>query len=408
MYDSIEEKTEDGTIRKVPNVFPSATVLPTFNSMAYFAVVPGQSFHSVQEVFASDKPRLSIQGWYHAKSAPENAEDATLRRLKSAGKCEDTELPFVSIGQNVTSIETSTKLTEEERTLLKEFINETYLTDASIEEIRLRFEEDSSVQLRHFLNNSWAERIQEAAMAQDENEKLGQKRPPTSYDVGVSNRWNPVGPAHKQRFLEYCQNDTTIEQNDAGSLLDHVRQNLCVSTAFCKYLQCITSLCAPEAYRGRVRRFRPGLDYTVAHYGILTQTSVLDATLCFVCGNGKQCLRDEETGDLIGCDADAVWESGEVGGFECYISADDEEEECAEAVYNDDDDTELLSVSASNNTLSLVYRDPGTMRFVKYIASGAPSSRWDIALEYKIPPDENEAIEEDQDKQETCPERSED
>ena len=57
--------------------------------------------------------------------------------------------------------------------------------------------------------------------------------------------------------------------------------------------------------------------------------------------------------------------------------------------YNEDDDTELLSVSASNNTLSLVYRDPGTMRFVKYVSSSAPSSRYDICMEYQLPPDDD-------------------
>ncbi len=56
----------------------------------------------------------------------------------------------------------------------------------------------------------------------------------------------------------------------------------------------------------------------------------------------------------------------------------------ADAEYDEEDDTKLLSVSASNNTLSIVYRDPGTMRFVKYVGAGAPSSRWDIAMEYEV------------------------
>ena len=50
----------------------------------------------------------------------------------------------------------------------------------------------------------------------------------------------------------------------------------------------------------------------------------------------------------------------------------------------------MLSVSASFNTLSLVYRDPGTMKFVKYVGSGAPSSRWDIALEYDVKTDDDD------------------
>ena len=88
-----------------------------------------------------------------------------------------------------------------------------------------------------------------------------------------------------------------------------------------------------------------------------------------------------------------AWEGGDVGGFECYIEADDETQENEAAdEYNEDDDTQLLSVSASNNTLSLVYRDPGTMRFVKYVGSSAPSSRYDISMEYQVPPDDTSAV----------------
>ena len=72
-----------------------------------------------------------------------------------------------------------------------------------------------------------------------------------------------------------------------------------------------------------------------------------------------------------------------MGGFECYIAVDKGvEEDGPDAEYNYENDTELLSVSASNNTLLLVYRDTGTMRFVKYVGSGAPDLRYDVALGY--------------------------
>ncbi len=70
-----------------------------------------------------------------------------------------------------------------------------------------------------------------------------------------------------------------------------------------------------ESYAGQVRRFRPGLDYTVAHYGILTNDPRLDCVLCF-------CDDREEAGD--------AWEAGEVGGFEAYLLADEEERSAAE------------------------------------------------------------------------------
>ena len=108
---------------------------------------------------------------------------------------------------------------------------------------------------------------------------------------------------------------------------------------------------------------------------------------------------NEEAAAAVLDEADEIWQSGDCGGFECYIAADDDEDnenggsdnknEPAEE-YNQDDDTELLSVSVSNNTLSLVYRDPGTMRFIKYLGARAPSSRWDVAMEYEVPGDDDD------------------
>lgn len=43
-----------------------------------------------------------------------------------------------------------------------------------------------------------------------------------------------------------------------------------------------------------------------------------------------------------------------------------------------------MSVSPGANVLSLVMRDEGIMRFVKYVSAAAPGSRWDIAMEYEI------------------------
>lgn len=406
LYGSNSGEKQD--VRLQPDTVPMKTILPTFNSMAYFVVEPGESFHSVQEVFG-DSPRLSIQGWYHAEDLPRNIHNATLSRLKSTEKGEDTEDPFVAIEDEEGSQESGgssnecPSLTEAEFTDLKKYINETYLKPESMEEIRKRFEEESSVQLRHFLTKEWEEVIKVSSAKEDHDDKLGSGLPALDYNVGENECWKILGPSHKQRFLEYNRNceerkeDEEQNAKDVGMLLQQLKEKLFQSKTFSKFLMSITSLCRPTGCRGRVRRFRPGLDYTVAHYGILTTSAVLDATLCFVAGNGNQCMYDEQFGDLIGDDADAVWESGDVGGFECYISAEDEDEDeeiaqkDADDEYNAESDTELLSVSASNNTLSLVYRDPGTMRFVKYVASNAPSSRWDVSIEYEVP-DDNEIV----------------
>ena len=198
-----------------------------------------------------------------------------------------------------------------------------------------------------------------------------------------------------------------------GRALYELKTKLLQSTVFARYLGRLTSLGLPTSHRGRVRRFRPGRDYTVAHYGLLTESSVLDATLCYAAGSGSEAVVADEDDDPVGSgsvkdetetspllssqleEADEIWQSGDCGGFECYIAADDENEDGggeneAADEYNQDDDTELLSVSVSNNTLSLVYRDPGTMRFIKYVGSRAPSSRWDVAMEYEVPGEDDD------------------
>ena len=67
--------------------------------------------------------------------------------------------------------------------------------------------------------------------------------------------------------------------------MHQLRENVMRSAAFGRLLQRFTSL-TPTQGTVECRRFRPGMDYTLAHYGMLTRVSQLDATLCFV--DGKQ------------------------------------------------------------------------------------------------------------------------
>lgn len=410
LYDGIEEIIQSGgkgdgskTIkRKVPGAIPVKTIIPKFNCMAYFEVVPGGSFHSVQEVFC-DRPRLSIQGWYHAKSMPNEMENASLNQLKSNQEDEiiqEDHFTHILDSTNKNDDEGNQKeqndLTACDIEFLSKYINPIYLKSDSVNDIRQRFEEDSCVQLRHFFREDWEEKISSMIFKEDKEQKMGKDQPALDYSKGVNEHWKLLGPAHKQRFLEYVGDSNSTSKggtNCCGSLLAHLKQAVFSSPQFGKLLSKLTSLGMPLGYNGKIRRFRPGLDYTIAHYGILTRTSVLDLTMCFVRGNGKQSLgEDGENED------DTLWQSDDKGGFECYIAADDDDdgdngEEAADE-YDEEDDTKLLSVSASNNTLSLVYRDPGTMRFVKYVGCGAPSSRWDISLEYKLNDDDSDEIQE--------------
>jgi len=416
LYESITMKEEEMNgdeinivEKKVPTCFPTATVLPKFNSLAYFVVEPGVSFHSVQEVFC-DRPRLSLQGWYHAKEAPKLMEYATLNQLK-CNNSKDMEGEFTPY----TDSNDEGDLNSIDIDFLSKFINKTYLKEESIEQIRVIFEEESSVQLRHFFNEDLENKISKLLKDEDSRDKVGGDKAVLDYTTGISEDWIPQGPAHKQRFLQ-CKfhmsfeiviflkaqthtlnlfyADTGLAKKDGvslGSILKFLKEEVMESQEFGRLLNHYTSLGFPLGHRGRVRRFRPGLDYTIAHYGILTKAPVLDATVCFVSGKGDQCTGEDDDND-----DDIIWQSDNSGGFECYIEADTEEQDKeADDEYDEEDDTKLLSVSASNNTLSLVYRDPGTMRFVKYVNATAPSSRFDVSLEYQVDDIDDEDDDED-------------
>ena len=49
------------------------------------------------------------------------------------------------------------------------------------------------------------------------------------------------------------------------------------------------------------------------------------------------------------------------------------------------------------NTLNLVMRDEGTIKFVKYVSGQAPSSRWDVATVYEVDEDDSDEEEDEYD-----------
>ena len=187
-----------------------------------------------------------------------------------------------------------------------------------------------------------------ALQREDREAKLGGGQVPER-GAGVRHPWTPRGPAHKQRFLRAtpctspscatCSVADVAEQDGDGGArgtaaqLAAIARELFRSEAFAKWLQSVTDL-GTVALRADLRRFRPGVDYTVAT-GAPVDTPVdtdvgnssnggaaaaaaprLDATLCFVDDS-------DET-------AAAAWASDDVGGFQCYIAADDEADAAAE------------------------------------------------------------------------------
>lgn len=190
---------------------PSVELLPHFNSMALFTVQPGRSFHSVQEVYTDEKPRLSISGWFHGDSPPPGAEGASLSQLKGRGgnaprtaggvavsapdaaataaadlaRCPERAtqpqgaegaspvaalpagfemLPFVrradasngASGRGDSTDDDDEALTDAERKLLKRWINPAYLGRGAERRMVAQWEASSCVELRSFLREDVA------------------------------------------------------------------------------------------------------------------------------------------------------------------------------------------------------------------------------------------------------------
>ena len=459
--------------------------------MAMFVVAPGVSYHSVQEVTAREgKARMSISGWYHAPAAPAGVDsDASLAQLR-LGKGQDAvrdHAAFVDVvgeeeedkkanGQGGESEDAEARAlrlaslapTERDLSHLARFVSPAYLAPRAWEAVRRKFEEDGSVQLHGFLRPELARALALATRRADARDGLGRgggggggsersssnpRPPPSDYLVGAREGWTAVGPPHKQRYLRFEGAAATEEElkqasaspspppppqaetENPGPLLSALRRDLFSSLPFFRLLKQLTTITQLGA-SGEVRRFRPGLDYSVAHFGVLTAEPRLDAVLCFV-DDGS--LRKEEDAagrqkkqgrQSFSDDDESEWAAGEVGGFEAYVLADEDDEENAGAVEageggegrkkksssggggggggdqkrdvavykkDDDGDTGVLNVPAAANCLSLLLRDEGLMRFVKYVSAAAPGSRWDLAMEYKPQDDDDEEEEEEED-----------
>ncbi|KAF8057154.1 Ogd [Scenedesmus sp. PABB004] len=377
-----------------PDVTPTTSLLPHWNSMALFVVQPGRSFHSVQEVVSADKPRFSISGWYHKAAPQAGAQHASLQQLQMRAG-EDALQGHAEFEGGPTGAE----LSDADLALLRRWINPAYLKPESWAKVGAAMEADGSVQLQRFLAADVAAQIAAATAAADAAQGVGGGAIPP-FDAGCSDGWEAVGPPHKQRYLRYAGPPRTpgaaaaanggadggaakaangaagADATGPGALLAGVRSELFESGAFARLLRAMLGVDVLR-HAGEVRRFRAGLDYTVAHYGIITSAPRLDCVLSFV-------------DDAGGGDAAQGWAVGEVGGFEAYLLADDEEEGAggAAAVYRQDgNDSAVINVPAACNTLNLLMRDAGLMRFVKYVSAAAPGSRWDVAMEY-VPEDD--------------------
>lgn len=166
-------------------------------------------------------------------------------------------------------------LSPEHASFLAKYLNPAYLQLRTMKTITAKFVHESNLQLQHFLADELAAALEDGLGEADVADGLdgtsrGGKVP--THGLGVppssaASTWTVKGPPHKWRYCTLAQetdsNASSTARAKAEGILRELQDTFFPSAAFRAWLTIVTKLialsCAVEA-----RRFRPGLDYTLA------------------------------------------------------------------------------------------------------------------------------------------------
>jgi Rps23 Pro-64 3,4-dihydroxylase Tpa1-like proline 4-hydroxylase len=440
LYPVVSREGKDGEQAKTPLPDAVKSIPPAWNQLAFFTVKPGESFHDVEEVYHAESAaqlakdgrriRMAISGWFHIPQIGEQgyvpgeeeaaAQNSGLMQLQGNPDQYDLPAPQV-VAVDKTSSQSSEEsgstadfdFSETDLEFLLKYISPTYLTPDTLDRISDHFAETSSITLPDVFTPKFAATLRSYVEAEDRAQV-----PEESKTAEAQGGWKVARPPHKHRFL-YLQ---PRESEPNGSPIQEVLGTLLPSRQFRVWLQKATSSVI-ESYDVVARRFRHGKDYTLAtgHEG--KPRLEVNLGLTPTDGWGDEVDQDpdaEEAEAAHGHDArDVDGKHGadgklngkgkgkaapeepaaselsedataEVGGHEVYMAGDDEANEDA-AVYRSsgDDDNVLFFQAAAWNKMTIVVRDSGTLRFVKYVSRKAKGDRWDISGTFEIEEDED-------------------
>ncbi|KAJ3838267.1 Oxoglutarate and iron-dependent oxygenase degradation C-term-domain-containing protein [Lentinula raphanica] len=279
------------------------------------------------------------------------------------------------------------QLSEEDLTFLSEFINPVYLQPRTMQSLASRFVEESSLELHSFLANHIAEALEPRLRELDAQDGLGPERngkvPPHCSGVDATNpdvvsvddanpfhlttpttplplggtlsanglipptptigplpaasklpsAWTLKGPPHKWRYCTLLPPSpsapalsiTPISAHpNPSEILRKLQDELFSSQAFRAWLSIVSRL-LPLRHFVEARRFRPGLDYTLA------TSEESEARLDVVLGltpEVKEEVDNSRRGEPV-ASAPRGWSAAEWGGWECYMAPHNEEDDPA-------------------------------------------------------------------------------
>ena len=227
-------------------------------------------------------------------------------------------------------------VSQEHNDFLARWINPVYLAPKTLKALAQRFVEESSLDLHRFLIEPLAEKLRIGLIQRDDEDGLGPTRARRipSHNSGTAPTWTVKGPPHKQRYCVLDNNrpptsagrgDSPLAEESPDRIMKSLQLVLFPSSAFRAWLAAVTSL-IPIKFEVEARRFRPGLDYTLA------TSEEKEARLDVCLGltpmppsnrNGHGRGRGKERENLhYHHFSEGSWESGEWGGWEVslYIS----------------------------------------------------------------------------------------
>ncbi|KAK3936202.1 putative PKHD-type hydroxylase [Diplogelasinospora grovesii] len=389
--------------------------------------------------------RMAISGWFHIPQIGEEgwvegAEEKAARNsglMQLQGNPDQHDRPQArpaAVGKSESSESSQESgdaaLDAADLDFLLKYLAPTYLTPDTIEQVAEHFEEEFTITLPDILHPKFAQRLR-AYVEKKEAQAL-----PEDASAIEKGAWKVARPPHKHRYL-YLQPGLDKER---GSPLNELLEVFLPSRQFRLWLQMATRSVI-ESHDVMARRFRRGKDYTLAtghegkprlelnigitptpgwgdeeddegddeeddedddaseasseastiHNGKAAATNAKAKAKAKANGNGKAA----ETKKGKGKAADTEAEDGpdkededelEVGGHEVYMAGDDGDGNEDAAVYksSSEEDNILFFQAASWNKMTLVLRDSGTLRFVKYVSASAKGDRWDISGTFEI------------------------
>jgi Rps23 Pro-64 3,4-dihydroxylase Tpa1-like proline 4-hydroxylase len=448
LFPVVDRKGRDGELAKTPLPDVAKVIPPAWNQLSFFAVQPGESFHDVEEVYhAASKEeldknggriRMAISGWFHIPQVGEDgyvegAEEKAAQKsglMQLQGNPDQHDLPQakpVQAEREDNEDSDDFPLDEADLEFLLQYIAPTYLAPDTVERVADHFEEEFSITLPDILHPKFAEKLRKYVESQET------KTLPEDSSKIEKGAWKVARPPHKHRYLYLQPGAKKLEASPLKELLEV----LLPSRQFRLWLQMATRSNI-ESHDLLVRRFRHGKDYTLAtgHDGKPRLEVNIGLTPTEGWGDAEDDDdddddEDDDAGSDAGSDASSEAEEShskkkngkkaaangkgkgkavekeaepaedddeekEVGGHEVYMAGDDDSNEDA-AIYKSsaDDDNILFFQAAAWNKMSIVLRDSGTLRFVKYVSASAKGDRWDVSGTFEIEeqdgePDEGE------------------